>query len=285
MKKWLLAILCCGILVLSACGNSGETDIANTEVVDENTTVENTEVIEEETETTELVEETEEATEAPTEEKVEETEAPTEAVVAPTIVVTDEMVAATKARNIAYREKLEDPIAFGDCWPATAFGLLDIDNNGVGELIVCTSETDWKYPGTIMTYMNGKTIWGSDAWTRATMYYCPETGYLILKEPFGPYEKTPSGDWNGFIHFLKFEEQYIDQTYGVFLNSVASLEMTPAGEYVNCDAATAQAILNTYAPREILLESPYANTSENRDKYLPIDDAAIRALLESGNAR
>ena len=118
------------------------------------------------------------------------------------VVITDEQVAAVKESNKAYRNLLKDQMAFGDCWPGRAFGVKDIDGNGIDEVIVRTSMNEEDSPGTIVSYINGKICFGFDSWVNAAIYYCPSTGCFIAKEGSEPNASVPNAEWGGTLHEL-----------------------------------------------------------------------------------
>lgn len=71
----------------------------------------------------------------------------------------EQKVANTKARNETYRELLSGKNFAGGS-RAETFGLTDVDNDGYQELIVNVS--DYPYPGTVMSWMDGRYIYGVD---------------------------------------------------------------------------------------------------------------------------
>ncbi len=193
----------------------------------------------------------------------------------------DQQVADIKAKNEAYRNMITGK-NFGDGWGAKQFGVTDVDNDGIAELIVNVSSDG--NPSTILSWQNGNIVWGYDSWLKSELYYSPKTGNIMSIEEsntvkhvyVGRFDVTANGGFN-FIIKTKISEAGNYQHEVLNENN----EFTGYKDFTEEETADMNAQMNNYMPSRVLLTSPYDITTENMDTYLPIDETKIKEDLQS----
>lgn len=134
---------------------------------------------------------------------------------------------------------------------AKTFGLKDINNDGIPELLVNNAYG-------IFTYKDNNYVWLWDSWVICEMYYSPTTNRILYH-----YEWKGDEDWAVYeIDMDKGEMStivYYSQSNGIY--------------YKNYETETTKTeveeTIEKMVPDRELLTTPYDNTEENRAKYLP----------------
>lgn len=232
--------------------------------------------------------------------------------------VIDEQVKLIKERNEYYRQILESEYSFEDGQPAQYFGLMDVNGDGIEELSANTNDiADYKYPSNLISYANGKIYYMANMWTMGGVYYCPSTNNFMVcgsidletmsMSEYGVdiwicdgkpndayyggfetlYESSYSNEFKSFFHYEDVtQEDIINQNIpeneiGKYYDEQGNI--TGYFRIVKDSKEQVMSEIDSLMPTKILVESPYKNTVENRDKYLPTDEAIIRAMLEEKN--
>ena len=225
-------------------------------------------------------------------------------VLATLVVVPDYASAMTKSeedaivKDLQERNKRFQNYLINGGWShgtdAQYFGLVDINNDGIEELIVNVDDNSKQLPGAISFWKNGKYYGGYDSWITTGMCYCPETGYLMVID--GPnastikrvvedkFPITIPEPFDVYAQIFRFSE---NSDYG--LECVGTIEYAENGNYIvdgkevtsKTKKAEIDAMVKKYMPTKILLTTPYKVTKKNLDKYLPLDKSAIRTQLKS----
>lgn len=225
-------------------------------------------------------------------------------------IVTEEEVNTIKERNLHYRNILENGFAFASWREIASFGLVDLNGDGILELSANMSDKGYPYPLQIETY-NGAGFVNGDI--EGGIYYCESTRNILICEGYDitngtitsqnmtieiynwqPNEEIRDAEWIYEISFMdgnfwSYEEITLEEINEQNI-SMDELVWTSdeygnvVGSYKRKIKHTAEEVQNEiakYLPTKTIVESPYENTPENRDKYLPTDEATIRAMLEA----
>lgn len=158
----------------------------------------------------------------------------------------------------AYRNALEDTYN-----RAKTFGLKDINKDGIPELLINNAYQ-------ICTYNKDKgIIWLWDSWVICEMYYSEKSGRILYH-----YSYQDDYDWTVFDidsveliwvdSFGLFQGKYYHGYEEVSPNELTYKEVTKE----EVDSAL-EKIIEMMDDKE-LLTTPYENTQENRDRYLPV---------------
>lgn len=189
------------------------------------------------------------------------------------VEVTEEEVAAVKARNEAYRKV-----------SGRRFGLVDVNNDGIDEIAVEDAYGD--------DYKIGFYYWNGEKAVNIgigldDIYYCKETSYIYVQnfDGYQRYSVVNTKTWDVELVYWKnydYDGWTINETYTevIFPNSEGILyELI---DYTTPEEVAAfEARLAAYFPTQTPITAPYETTQENLDKYLPIDENAIRIMLEA----
>lgn len=227
------------------------------------------------------------------------------------VEVTEEEIAAVKARNEAYRKALEvgnreegyNIFNRSEGYEMELFGLVDVNGDGVEELVA--GHKDYN--------ANGFCCWDGNkvvlvffpefVGDKNYMYYCKETGYVLKSDSQDTVfcSIVNSKTWEEECEYWEngeFDEAWNWIGDGTYKEVIDVITHTSCGtgvfngcstwtEYVCKDYITPEEIaafearLATYFPTQTLITAPYETTQENLDKYLPIDENAIRTMLEA----
>lgn len=224
--------------------------------------------------------------------------------------VTDEEVRLIKERNVHYRDVLENGFAFASWRSIASFGLVDLNGDGLEELAANMSDKGYRYPLQIETY-DGAGFIGGD--TEGGIYYCESTKNILICEGYDIINNTITSpnmtinifNWksNEKVYEAEciYEVNYIEGCFWSYeeitLEEINEQNIPKdelvwtSDEYGNVVGSYRRKIKHTgeevkneidkYLPTKTIVESPYENTPENRDKYLPTDEATIRTMLEA----
>lgn len=224
--------------------------------------------------------------------------------------VTDEEVKLIKERNVHYRNILENGFAFASWRDIASFGLVDLNGDGMEELAANMSDKGYPYPLQIETY-DGAGFMGGD--NIGGIYYCESTRNILICEGYDIINNTITSpnmtinicNWksNEKVYDVEwlYEINYMDGCFWSYeeitLEEINEQNISKdelvwtsdeygnvVGSYYRKVKHTAEEVklkIDKYLPTKTLVESPYENTPENRDKYLPTDEATIRAMLEA----
>lgn len=133
------------------------------------------------------------------------------------------------------------------------FGLKDLNNDGIPELLINNAYE-------IYTYKDNNYIWLWDSWVVCKMYHLPKTNQIYYHYQY-KYEDNESESWSIYEIDMDKGELVTIKDYDNFNGKYYANSILSTKEEV-------EAAVKDIAPDKVLLTTPYANTPENREKYL-----------------
>ncbi len=198
----------------------------------------------------------------------------TESSVIEEIVESEEFVLTEEIseRNKVYRNFLEtEPFCVsGYFYGANLFNVVDINGDGVPELI-CNTNDETMDGANVVEVWNGEYFMGGfESMTYCTMTYSPSKGIFIVYD----YNAGPVLDSVERIFVYEID---VNSDYGVVQKDFLSMEVQEGiTTYFNGGEVISESeykeILSIYNEDEIPLNTPYEITEENLDMLLPVLD-------------
>ena len=202
----------------------------------------------------------------------------------PVTASAEELTAEEIVRNEKYRRELSIEKGYSNR-EIIRFSLEDIDGDGTEDLIITrklskVTEGFDAWSSSIMTYKDGKMVYGSDG---DKLFYCKETGYYRYQDYYPNRELDNPDGTKEFV--AEYYVSEISETFEALGSPRMIYKQDMEGNYVTFDDSedglgecTAEEIaqyeewIATYLPTSVQAEGKIDATEENIEKYLPISN-------------
>lgn len=191
-------------------------------------------------------------------------------------VVTDEQIAELKEYNQAYRDILNEELGYGTR-TSVKFDLVDIDGDGYDDLVISyTLNID----DISATYVYSQAEGGGTGEEQRLFYADGAEGRYFISEE----QIVPNNGSNPFSRYMIWP---VFETYDMFNENTETIDVdTVTSKYTYFDGVTAQEMsasevddFTAFLASATEVSGKYDATAENMDKYLPVDDITIKAML------
>lgn len=151
---------------------------------------------------------------------------------------------------------------------AKSFGVKDINKDGIPEVLVNDSSA-------ILSYKNDKSVWVWNSKVLSDMYYSEKTGNILYHHSY-----NNTDEW--VIYAID-----LDQGAGlVLVDSYTNNNGTYLRGGKSSSKSLVNAALDRLVPNKEILDTPYENSKENRDKYLsPVQLNKSKLTVYAGGAK